>query len=98
MLTNEELNKAYNGFIHSHELILEYIYNDNEELYSRICKSVKRNENNIRLYLYNDIISKNRNHLSWIQENILNSWLDTFIDTEAIYKDIKNHLHEEIIK
>lgn len=98
MLTNEQLNKANSEFINSHELILEYIYNDNEELYSKICKSVKRNENNIRLYIYNDIISKNRIHLSWIQENILDSWLDTFLDTESIYKDIKSHLHVEIIK
>ena len=98
MLTNDQLNKFYNGFINSEELILEYIYNDNEELYSKICKSVKRNENNIRVYIYNDIISKNRRNLSWIQENILICWLDTFLDTEAIHKDIKNHINQEIIK
>ena len=98
MLTNQQLNKVYNEFISSEELILEYIYNDNEELYSKICKSVKKNKNNIRLYIYNDIISKNRIHLSWIQENILSSWLDTFLDTESIYKDIKSHINQEVIK
>jgi|DEB0MinimDraft_6_1074348.scaffolds.fasta_scaffold66216_2 hypothetical protein len=93
MLTKEEFNKANNGFIHVQSFMQDYIYNDNEELFLKLKKVIDKNIKypiqSFRIILYNHIISENRIKLSFIQEHILEHWIETFIDAEDIYYDMK---------
>ena len=93
MLTKDQFNKANNGFINSEAFILDYIYNDNEELFLKLKKVIDKNIKypiqSFRIILYNHIISENRIKLSFIQEHILQHWIETFINAEDIYYDMK---------
>ena len=93
MLTKDQFTKANNGFINSEAFILEYIYNDCEELFLKLKKVIDKNLNypidSFRLIIYNHIISENRRQLTFIQEHILHDWIETFIDAEEIYYDMK---------
>ena len=88
MLTKDQFTKANNGFINSEAFILDYIYNDNEELFLKLKKVIDKNIkypiDSFRLIIYNHIISENRRHLSFIQEHILQNWIETFLDAEEI--------------
>jgi hypothetical protein len=93
MLTKEQFTKANNAFINSEAFILDYIYNDNEELFLKLKKVIDKNIKypikSFRIIIYNHIISENRRQLSFIQEHILHDWIETFLDAEDIYYDMK---------